>query len=140
MSDLFQFRRFQLELDGVIQGAFTTLELPGYVTRVEVGEDARKVPGTTRRTHARLTEGLGNSHLLFRWFEGVLGGEPDKRAGAVIELGDDGEPRLRHEFQQAWPVRVRLGALTPASPFEVAELELAVGRWSARRPSASPPG
>lgn len=138
LPDLFRFRRYQLELDGMVHGAFDALELPGYETQVELDEDRRKRPGATSRTHARLTGGIANSLLLFRWFEGVLGGSPDRRRGAVLELDDGGEVRFRHEFDEAWPVRVRLGLLTPDQAFEVAELELAVGRWVRRSPGPEP--
>jgi hypothetical protein len=133
--DLFRFRRFQLELDGVVHGAFDSLELPGYETRVELDETCRKRPGLTRRTHARLTGGLANSLVLFRWFEGALSGSPDARSGAIHELDERGDLRVRHEFFESWPVRVRLGVLTPEQAFEVAELELAVGRWVLCSPS-----
>lgn len=137
-DDLFPFRRFRLELDGVAQGAFEHLVPPGLATRVELGPDAVPRPGLTSRTHARLIRGVANTRELFRWLGPSLGGSPEKRTVHVVELSPDGEPHLRHVFEGAWPVRLAAAPLTESALFDVDELELVVTAWRAE--NATPPG
>lgn len=125
LGDALRFRRFRLELDGVVQGAFESLEPPLWETEISLGRGA-----TAMRLHnARLRHGVANTRELFRWFSSVLEGQPQARSGAVVEVDDQGEERFRHEFDDAWPVRIRVADLGPEVESELAEVELVVERW-----------
>lgn len=131
MSDFFRFRRYRLELDGVAQGAFDEFVSPSLTTTVEVGDDQLPRPGHAFRSNAILRHGVANTRELFRWFEAVLEGLPMPRTVVLVELGDDGEALVTHTLEAAWPVRIRVATLTADVLFDVDELELATGRWSA---------
>lgn len=125
----------------MVQGAFDELDPPGFVTAVEIGPDGRKQPGLSSRTHARLRRGLANTRELYQWFGGVLRGEPDRRPGAIVLAGEDGEELSRWDFDAAFPVRLRMATLTEDTLFEVDELELAVEGWRRHEepPAEKPP-
>lgn len=131
-DELHRFRRFRLEVNGVALGAFHTLGFPGFASEVVETPEGKR-PGATRRTPALLASGVADGRSLLAWFDRALAGDPDRRAGAVVELGPDGEPTWRHEFTGAWPVRVALGRLTLDSLHAVEAFEFAVDSWTARR-------
>lgn len=130
-EDLFRFRRFLFELDGVAQGAFERVDPPGERVGITMDADRKLRPeGPVVRTHARLFAGVANTRELFGWFSKVLAGTPERRRVELVERDEEGRAVARHVFVGAWPVRLRLATLTPEQLFEVEELELAVERWT----------
>ncbi len=143
-DDLFKFRRFRLELDGLVQGAFAAMDPPGEQVL------ARSAPGETQggaaavlRTPAKLLDGIANTRDLSRWLSRALEGAVEPKEVQLVELDDDGRPVARHRFEAAWPVKLRLAPLSDAELFAVDELELSVERWSyaaaADEPEEEPP-
>lgn len=129
--NFFEFRRFRLEIDGVAQGAFDALDGSGNADRLaSSGSEAGL--SDPNRTQARLLRGLANTRELFGWFQEVLDGEPQPRRAEVVELGDDGEERVRHLLEDAWPVRIKVATLTSETLFDVEELALRVTSWKTR--------
>ncbi len=130
-EDLFKFRRFRFELEGLTQGAFAAMDPPGEQVPVVVEEGrARRAEEPGFRTHARLFDGVANTRELSVWLGRSLSGTPEPRDVGLVELDDDGRPVARHLFAGAWPVRLRLATLSGDQLFSVEELELAVERWT----------
>lgn len=131
VADDSRFRSFVLELDGLAQGAFRTLDGPADAVGIDMDEARRLHPdGRRRRTPARLYDGLANTRLLFDWHARSLGPTPELRDVVLWERDDEGIVIARHVFERAWPVKLRLAALTPAQLYAIDELELVVGRWT----------
>ena len=123
--DLFPFRRFQLELDGVVQGAFEELEMPSRVA------DERDGAVVRRWTPLRLVRGVANTRELLDWLKLSLD-RRGARVAVVVELDDEGLPVCRHTFASAWPFSVQLATLeTDETFFDVAALALSIGGWRA---------
>lgn len=126
--------RFQIEIEGVTQGAFTAcdgLEASVDVVRFADGSDKhngeRKRPGRARYANIVLRRGVTRGHELWDWFKAVTDGHIERRSGSVIVCGDDGNEIYRYNFFEAWPCRWKSLVLRTDEPGTlIEELELAV--------------
>ena len=124
--------KFKIEIEGVTQGAFAACD--GLEARVDVvdfsdGDNltARKRPGRTRFANIVLRRGMVNNTELWNWFEAVTAGQIQRKAGSVIDCGDDGNELFRYNFFEGWPCRwksLELDADKPGTLVE--EIEIAV--------------
>jgi phage tail-like protein len=125
---------FRIEISGVTQGAFTSLD--GLEARVDVvtyadGSDlvVRKRPGRVHYGNITLKRGFVASDELWQWFQAVAQGQVDRRAGSVILTADDGSEIVRYNFYEGWPCRWKNFALNSmATEGMVEEIEIAVER------------
>jgi phage tail-like protein len=101
--------RFLVEILGIVQAGF--LECTGFGSNVEVIEyreggefpTVRKLPGKISFTDITLKYGVTDSHELYDWHKAVLDGQIDRRNGAIIQLDDTGQKKVRWNFFNAWP-------------------------------------
>jgi len=125
---------FQIEIEGVTQGAFTAvdgLEISVDVASYADGNDmiVRKRPGRIHYGNIVLKRGYVDTVELWQWFKAVLDGRIERRAGSVILTGDDRSVITRYNFYEAWPCRWKGFAFNAmSSDTLVEELELAVER------------
>lgn len=102
--------RFLVEIEGITQAGFS--ECSGFGSEVEVieyreGGDkvtaARKLPGRVRYPNITLKWGVTDSRELYDWHRAVLEGQIQRKHGTIILLDDEGNPRVRWNFFEAWP-------------------------------------
>lgn len=123
--DFFSFRRYRLELDGVVQGAFARYESPG--RQVERRDDGRV---DTHRTPAKLQDGIANTRELLTWLSKALDGEPWMRRVDLVEVDASGRVVARHVLEHAWPVSLEFATLTADPMFSVGVLSLQTDDWT----------
>ncbi len=101
--------RFLVEIDGIQQAGFS--ECSGFGSEVEVieyregGEPTavRKLPGRARFPNITLKWGVTDARELYEWHRAVLQGQIQRKQGSIILLDDEGNPRVRWNFFEAWP-------------------------------------
>jgi phage tail-like protein len=99
---------FRVEIEGVTQGAFKTVE--GLDSQTEIieyqdGDDLtlRKRPGRTRYSNIVLKRGFVNSDEFWKWRKAVIDGTVERKSGSVILLDDSGGEVMRYNFFEGWP-------------------------------------
>lgn len=129
-QDFFSLRRYRLELDGVVQGAFARYEPPGRQVspRPDGGVDALKTP-------AVLEDGLANPRALLGWLSTAMDGPGGRRQAAIVEVDDSGRTVARHVLDGAWPQTVRLSTGPVDPPFAIGQLSLRSEAWSRHAPT-----
>lgn len=128
---------FLLEIDGVVSGAFT--EVSGITMESDAieyreGSDpthVRKLPGLSKYGNITLKRGFTDNTELADWRNTVINGVTERKDGAIILMDEAGQPALRWEFTNAWPVKLE-GATLNATANEVAieSAELVVEQMS----------
>lgn len=108
--DPFQNFRFRVEIDGIVQTAFT--ECTGLGSHIEVveireGTDApsasRKIPGRVTYPDIVLKWGVTQSRELYNWHLAVINGQLQRKNGSVVLLDAKRSEVLRWNFSDAWP-------------------------------------
>jgi phage tail-like protein len=112
---------FGLEVDSVLQAAFSDLALVSEIKPVEVTEGTGDtvILGQRIRPHVALKRRQNDDMRLFAWHESVVDGPiPAARKDCTITVFDaSGAPLARYHLEKAWPFRIEVGPLT-ASPSE----------------------
>jgi phage tail-like protein len=127
--------RFLVEIDGIATAGFSEVYVGTSTTEIveyREGSDqlttVRKLSGLTKYGNIVLERGLDASMDLFNWYKSIVAGQIDanRRAVAIVVLGDDGTPRARFNIVRAWPTRYRIGKLEAlGSGFLIEMVELA---------------
>jgi phage tail-like protein len=116
---------FLVQIQDVGSASFS--EVSGLGVEVEVieyrdgNEDltVRKLPGLRKYTNIVLKRGVTADRGLWEWLSAVGRGQPDRRDGAIVLLGESRQPVLRWTFRAAWP-RKWVGPTLRADASEVA--------------------
>lgn len=103
---------FRVEIEGVTQGAFTSvsgLEGDTEVIEYKDGQDRnlRTRPGRTRYSNIVLRRGYTANPELFDWYRQTADGVIERKSGSVILLDDSAQEIQRFNFFEAWPCRWR---------------------------------
>ncbi len=101
--------RFRVEIDGIQQAAFA--ECSGLGSEIHVEEyregtepsPVRKVPGRVIYPDIVLKWGVTDSRELYDWHLAVINGNLQRKKGSIILLDDQGQPKIRWNFFDAWP-------------------------------------
>jgi phage tail-like protein len=101
--------RFLVEIDGIQQAAFT--ECSGLGSQIEVVEyrdgtepnQMRKLPGKVIYPDIVLKWGVTDSRELYDWHLAVINGDLQRKNGSIVLLDDQGNEKVRWNFQDAWP-------------------------------------
>ena len=101
--------RFLVEIDGIQQAAFT--ECSGLGSQIEVVEyrdgseanQVRKLPGKVIYPDIVLKWGVTDSRELYDWHLAVINGDLQRKNGSIVLLDDQGNEKVRWNFQDAWP-------------------------------------
>ncbi len=111
-NDPYRNCRFLLEIDGITQAGFSDATIPDTAQDpIEYREGnepptPRKIPGLVKYGNLSLKWGItDNSMEFFNWRKLVEQGKMDdaRRNIAVILLDEEGNPKSRWEFHDAWP-------------------------------------
>lgn len=110
---------FRVEIEGVTQGPFVTVEFLQSVTRViesKNGNDPliRKTPGRHHYGNIVMRRVWTGDDSLWIWRKAVTDGRAERKAGSVVILnalsGESAESEIgRFNFFEAWPCGWRLG-------------------------------
>jgi len=125
---------FHLELEGLTAGTFRNVE--GLDSETEIieyqdGDDLvlRKRPGRTKYSNIVLKRGYVASDELWTWRKKVMDGTVERKSGSVILCNDSGEPIMRYNFFEAWPVKWKGFTLDgKGTDSVVEEIELVIER------------
>lgn len=130
---------FLVELDGIARASF--IECSGLDATTEVietregGENTtvRKLPGKTTYTDITLKWGLTDSDELWRWRQGVIDGNVQRKSGSIIvfDLANLTEV-ARWDFEAAWPTKWE-GPMLNATASELAIETLVIAHEGIKR-------
>ena len=101
--------RFIVEIAGIQQAGFT--ECSGLGSQVEVVEyregnepnQVRKLPGRVIYPDIVLKWGVTDSRELYDWHLAVINGNLQRKNGSIVLLDDQGQEKVRWNFEDAWP-------------------------------------
>jgi phage tail-like protein len=126
---------FQVEIEGVTQGAFISVSgLEATTDVVEFrngnGIHTHARPGRTRYHNITLRRGYTANNELFDWYVTTTNGHGARHAGAIILLDDASNEIQRFNFFEAWPCRWRSYELDADNPgVLIEEIEIVVERF-----------
>lgn len=124
--DPYRAYNFKLEIQGVVQGHFTSCS--GLEVRVRpiryreggVSAIVHTIPGYTEYGDVTLQYGLTDSRELWDWLLTVVNGRVERRSVSIIMLDPDGvAEKMRWNLLRAWPSRW-VGAPLDALQHEIA--------------------
>jgi len=105
--------RFLVEIDGIVQAGFKEVTIPDSSQDpidYREGNDqptVRKIPGLIKYGNVSLKVGMTDSMELYNWRKLVEDGKTDdyRKNMAIILINEQGEPKGRWEFSEAWPTK-----------------------------------
>jgi phage tail-like protein len=107
--DPYRTFNFQLEIDGVPLGAFSEasgLTAEGDAVDYREGTDqqqnVRKLTGLRKYTNITLKRGYTQDKALWRWYNNIVNGQPDRRDVTVVLMNEARQPVLRWHAESAW--------------------------------------
>jgi phage tail-like protein len=108
-TDPFRGFNFRVEIDGITAAAFSEvsgLTAEGDPTEYREGTDAtntvRKLPGLRKYPNLVFKRGYVRDDQLWRWYQRIANGEPDRRNGSVVLMNEAHQDVLRWNFENAW--------------------------------------
>lgn len=112
-NDPYRNCRYLLEIDAVAVAGFSECTIPDTTQDpIEYREGnevptVRKIPGLIKYGNITLKQGITDSLDLFNWRKLVEDGKmADARSNiAVVVLDEEGNPKARWEFAEAWPTK-----------------------------------
>lgn len=125
---------FVVEIDGIVSASFksvegleSTTEVVEYRSGIDMIKSQRKIPGLTTYSNIILKRGNIINDELWNWRKKVVDGNVERKNGAIVITGDNGEEIVRFGFLDAWPVRWRLSTLDGmGNKCLIEELEIAI--------------
>ena len=105
--------RYLVEIDGITQAGFSDVTIPhSEQAPIEYREGnepptARKQPGLIKYGNVSLKWGITDSMELYNWRKLVENGKAKeyRRNMAIILIDEEGNPKSRWEFSEAWPTK-----------------------------------
>jgi phage tail-like protein len=134
--DPYRGYNFRVELGGTAVAAFRevkglsfTIDPIEYREGTDVDKHARKLPGQVKYGNIVCNRGLVQSLGLWTWFSNVVGGQADRRAGAIVLQDEVHTDVLRWSFQQGWICKWEGPAMNAtANEVAVESIEICVER------------
>jgi phage tail-like protein len=101
---------FKVEIEGVTQGAFKSIEGLGVeadIIEYKDGDDlvVRKHPGQVKFNNITLKRGYTNTTELWKWRKAAMDGKIERKSGSIILTNDFGAEVCRFNFFEAWPCK-----------------------------------
>ena len=125
-NDPFRAYNFAIEIDGVPSGAFSEvsgLYAEGVAVDYREGTDlqrnVRKLVGLRKYTNLMLKRGYTPDSALWKWYNNIMNGEPDRRNVTIVLMNEARESVLRWHAENAWINKIE-GPAFKASGNEVA--------------------
>jgi len=111
--DPYRNSRFLVEIDGIVQAGFSEATIPDTsqdpIEYREGNESptVRKIPGLIKYGNLSLKWGITDNLELYNWRKLVEQGKMSdaRRNIAIIVLDEEGNPKSRWEFVEAWPTK-----------------------------------
>ena len=102
--------KFKIEIEGITVGAFAAIDgieaSTDVVTFADGGDpQVHKRPGRTRYANIVLKRGYTNNTELWTWYQNVVQGRAERKAGSIIVLDEAMNEIVRYNFYEAWPCR-----------------------------------
>ena len=110
-TDPYRGYNFLVEIDGITQAGFqevSGLDASSDPIEYREGNDpnhVRKLPGLNKYSAITLRRGITDSDELWRWYQTVQAGKPERRNGSIVLLDDAGQEKIRWNFVNAWPTK-----------------------------------
>jgi phage tail-like protein len=110
-KDPYRNFRFLVEVDGIVQAGFSAATIPDSTQDPIEYRDGneiptvRKLPGLIKYGNLTLKWGITDSMELYKWRKLVEQGKfkEYRRNLAIILMDEEGNPKGRWEFTNAWP-------------------------------------
>jgi len=103
--------RFQVEIQGLLVGGFSEVSGLQAETDLEIIEEGgvndyvHKLPKKTKHPNLILKRGIADSEALWKWHKNVSSGKIERKSGSIILLDNEGNPKWRWNFKEAYPVK-----------------------------------
>lgn len=100
---------FLVEIDGITQAGFqevSGLEASSAAVEYREGSDpnhTRKLSGLNTYSAITLKRGVTDSDELWKWWETVAAGNPQRKNGSIVLRDQTGAEKIRWNFSEAWP-------------------------------------
>ena len=102
---------FLVEIDSITRAAFQ--QVSGFDSTVDVIEHreggknmtVHKIPGMTKYSNIQLKWGIADDRELYDWHRRIIGGEIERKNGAIVLLNRAGREVARWNFIRAWPTK-----------------------------------
>jgi phage tail-like protein len=112
-NDPYRGSRYLVEIDGIVQAGFSEATIPdSSQDPIEYREGnevptVRKIPGLVKYGNLSLKWGITDNLELYEWRKMVEQGKMKeaRRNIAIILLDEEGNPKSRWEFIEAWPTK-----------------------------------
>lgn len=124
--DPYRSFNFQLEIEGVPQGAFSEAsgltaegDAVDYREGTDLQSNVRKLPGLRKYTNITLKRGYTQDKSLWQWYANIVNGVPDRRNVTVVLMNEQRQPVLRWHAENAWVNKIE-GPAFKAGANEVA--------------------
>lgn len=110
-TDPYRGYNFLVEIDGITQAGFqevSGLDASSDPIEYREGNDpnhVRKLPGLNKYSAITLRRGITDSDELWKWYQTVQVGKPERKNGSIVLLDDAGQEKLRWNFVNAWPTK-----------------------------------
>ncbi len=125
-NDPFRVYNFAIEIDGVPSGAFAEVggltaegDAVDYREGTDLQRNVRKLVGLRKYTNLTLKRGYTPDSALWKWYNNIMNGEPDRRNVTIVLMNEAREPVLRWHAENAWINKIE-GPAFKASGNEVA--------------------
>jgi phage tail-like protein len=125
-NDPFRAYNFAIEIDGVPSGAFSEVsgltaegDAVDYREGTDLQRNVRKLVGLRKYTNLMLKRGYTPDSALWKWYNNIMNGEPDRRNVTIVLMNEAREPVLRWHAENAWINKIE-GPAFKASGNEVA--------------------
>ena len=107
--DPFRGFNFRVEIEGVPVAAFSEvsgLTAEGDAVDYREGTDpvnnVRKLVGLRKFSNLMFKRGYVQDDSLWRWYQRIAAGQPDRRNGSVVLMNEAHRDVLRWNFENAW--------------------------------------
>jgi len=124
-DDPFRAFNFRIEFDG-ISGAFSEVsglssdgDSVDYREGTDIPLTVRKLIGLRKYGNITLKRGITQNQELWKWYENITNGIPDRRSGSIILMDEQREDVIRWGVENAW-INKYEGASLKASGNEIA--------------------
>ena len=110
-TDPYRGYNFLVEIDGITQAGFqevSGLDASSDPIEYREGNDpnhVRKLPGLNKYSAITLRRGITDSDELWKWYQTVQVGKPERKNGSIVLLDDAGQEKIRWNFVNAWPTK-----------------------------------
>jgi phage tail-like protein len=125
-NDPFRAYNFAIEIDGVPSGAFSEVsgltaegDAVDYREGTDLQRNVRKLVGLRKYTNLMLKRGYTPDSAMWKWYNNIMNGEPDRRNVTIVLMNEAREPVLRWHAENAWINKIE-GPAFKASGNEVA--------------------